>query len=224
MATYEIAHLQIFHDSQRKILNWLFPHFIAKLHFKKYSSKLCPQHMKEKNHYWCRVPFIGIISLSLWNRNGFKVRQNCFGGGRCILFFHTVINYLCSCIDCLGPFGVSHLPPSYSTSALYCEHFELLRCLGSFLMISHGIVLCAGSRPSAGKCPGKPGLHPAPCTEPGPGSSLPAGCIWGLLVWCHLYPLRQWFSNLFSLWPTIRIKVHITTQCTYNFNSTYVNM
>lgn len=94
MATYEIAHLQIFHDSQRKILNWLFPHFIANLHFKKYSLKLCPQHMKEKNHYWCRVLFLGIILSSLWNRNGFKVWQNCFGDGICILLiFHTVINY-----------------------------------------------------------------------------------------------------------------------------------
>lgn len=54
--------------------------------------------------------------------------------------------------------------------------------------------------------------------------SQPAGCIWQAAWSHHLYPLRQWLSHLFWLWPKVGNKVYIMTQNTYNFNSTYVNI
>lgn len=86
-----------------------------------------------------------------------------------------------------GPFGVSHLPPSYSTSALYCEHAELLWCLCSFLVISHGLVLSAGSRPSAGKCPGKPGTPPS--STHWPWARVLSACRVHLRAACLVSPL-----------------------------------
>lgn len=54
--------------------------------------------------------------------------------------------------------------------------------------------------------------------------SQPAGCIWQAAWSCHLYPLRQWLSHLFWLWPKVGNEVYIMTQNTHNFNSTYVNI
>ena len=34
------------------------------------------------------------------------------------------------------------------------------------------------------------------------------------LIW-HIYPLRQWLSNLFWLWPTVRSKIDIITLYTH---------
>lgn len=185
MATYEIAHRQIFHDSQRKILNWFFPHFIAKSHFKKYPLKLGPQRMKENNHYGCRVLFIGIISLSLRNRNGFKVRQNCFGGRRWMwLFFHTVINYFGPALTawarlvfliCLHP--MAPLPSAVNIlnfSGVWVPSWWSHMGLSSVLAPDRLLESALGS----------PGLHPAPRREPGPGASLPVGasegCLFGI--------------------------------------------
>lgn len=171
--------------------------------------------------------FISIISLSLLKINDFKSKQIVWGDEKCfllLLFFYVVTNYfsflnwLCGPICCFTP---ASIVPS---SALF-EHSELLWRSG-FLPseLSVGFPIWLAPDPLLESARGN--LPLATC--PGPGSehrSQP--WTWVLsayrmhLTW-HIYPLRQWLSNLFWLWPAVRRKIDIITQ--YTHNSSYVNM
>ena len=128
-----------------------------------------------------------------------------------------------SWIDCVDPFAVLHLPPLYHLRpSLNILSFS--GGLGSFPVNSQCFPIWLAPDPLLESARGN--LPLATC--PGPGSehrSQP--WTWVLsayrmhLTW-HIYPLRQWLSNLFWLWPAVRRKIDIITQ--YTHNSSYVNV
>lgn len=131
------------------------------------------------------------------------------------LFFCTVINYFSPLTWLPGPIWCptsASVIPYLLPSTLNILNFSGV--LGSFLMTSQWeFPSVLAPDPVWESARGSLGLNPVPCTEagPGPGSSLPAGCIrWAACLVSHL-PSKTVVFNSLWLWPTVRNKVYITT-------------